>query len=389
MTDTLRIVALFGARVNFGQERANVDALAALREQGAEVLCIIRNERWPELVELNCRLEARGLKVTTAPYIDIPRRGWIVKTMVRNPIAFVWSNFSLMWLLFRFKPTHIHTFNPLYTFNFILALSLSSLPVIYRAGDRPVLHNFFWRLIWRFIVNRTAHFVADTEYIKSELAKTGVPRQRISVIYAPPPARSNAPSVQLPSAVAGDHVVRFVYAGQVQPHKGVDLLLDAFSRVSTTFPQARLVVAGPITDWSGHAWARQLQRKAEQSPSLACAVAFMGFVEDIPRLMSKCHVHFCPTVSEEPYGLVVLEAKSVGIPSVVFPSGGLKELVRSGIDGIVTTEKTSAALVAAMTSYLTNPACAAEHGRAAHDSLRAFGFETFADRWAAIYAHAT
>ena len=41
-----RILALFGGAVLFGQERGNIEALASLKEQGCEVLCLVRDEEW-------------------------------------------------------------------------------------------------------------------------------------------------------------------------------------------------------------------------------------------------------------------------------------------------------------------------------------------------------
>ena len=37
-----RILVLFGSAVVFGAERGNVEALRALKDQGAEILCLVR-----------------------------------------------------------------------------------------------------------------------------------------------------------------------------------------------------------------------------------------------------------------------------------------------------------------------------------------------------------
>jgi hypothetical protein len=42
-----RILALFGSGLLLGQERGNIEALAALRDEGCEVLCVIRDEPGP------------------------------------------------------------------------------------------------------------------------------------------------------------------------------------------------------------------------------------------------------------------------------------------------------------------------------------------------------
>jgi len=45
MTMQPRILALFGSTVLFGQERGNIEALRVLKEQGCEVLCLVREEK--------------------------------------------------------------------------------------------------------------------------------------------------------------------------------------------------------------------------------------------------------------------------------------------------------------------------------------------------------
>src|SRR5580693_1280718 len=93
----VRILALFGARVLFGQELANIEALAALQEEGCQVLCVIRPEEWPEV-----------LAWSTAPYIDYPIRGWLIHVAIQDPIAFLRGNAALRRILQSFAPTHIH-----------------------------------------------------------------------------------------------------------------------------------------------------------------------------------------------------------------------------------------------------------------------------------------
>jgi glycosyltransferase involved in cell wall biosynthesis len=117
-------------------------------------------------------------------------------------------------------------------------------------------------------------------------------------------------------------------------------------------------------------------------------VHFLGFIENVPDLMRQCHVHVCPSVWEEPYGLVAVEAKSVGLPSIVFPSGGLQELVEHGKNGWITRSKTADELSVALEYYLLNPTIAQEHGRHARKSLDALDLEKFPKRWLDVYTQA-
>jgi glycosyltransferase involved in cell wall biosynthesis len=381
MCEPPRIVALCGARVFFGQERANVEALAGLRRQGCGVLCAVRNEDWPELVELRKQLSGRGLSWKKFHYIDIPRKGWILRTLVRNPYALVRGNIEMISTIRRFRASHIHAFNPFYFLNFIPAILFCRIPIIYRCGDEPVQHNLLWRALWRYISKRADHFVADSNFIRDKLTDFNIDPRRISVIYSPAPYRPITAGTQIPESARSNKAFRFVYAGQLTVEKGIDVLIEAFSRVCSKFECAHLLIAGRISNWSGDEWARGLRDRVVRNNR----VHFLGWVENVPDLMRQCHVHVCPSMWEEPYGLVTVEAKSVGIPSIVFPSGGLKELVDHGTNGWITSSRTADELSDALEYYLLNPKIAEEQGRKARRSLDALELDSFSERWLNVY----
>jgi glycosyltransferase involved in cell wall biosynthesis len=385
MAQTPRIVALFGARVFFGQERANVEALAALRDQGCEVLCAVRHEDWTELIELRERLSARGLPWKNFHYIDIPRKGWILRTILRNPFAFARANLEMIRTIRSFRASHIHVFNPFYFLNFIPAIAFCRIPIIYRCGDEPVQHNRIWRALWRYLSNKADHFVADSNFIRDKLLSFNIDVKKVTVIYSPAPRRSTTSVAQLPESARSNQAFRFVYAGQLTPEKGADVLVEAFYRIYSKFDCAHLLIAGRISDWSGDDWARALRDRVARDQILSSRVHFLGFVENVPDLMRQCHVHVCPSVWEEPYGLVTVEAKSAGIPSIIFPSGGLKELVEHGSNGWITSSKTADELSKALEYYCLNPRIAEEHGRNARRSLDALELDSFSKRWLNVY----
>jgi glycosyltransferase involved in cell wall biosynthesis len=88
--------------------------------------------------------------------------------------------------------------------------------------------------------------------------------------------------------------------------------------------------------------------------------------------------------------LTVVEAKAHGIPSIVFPSGGLVELVEHGRDGWVCDFPTAASLESALRHYVVHPANLAEQGKAALHSLsERLRVQDYGRRWAEIYMSCT
>ena len=378
---TPRVLSLFGSRVIFGAERENIEVLSALRTSGAEVLCVVRPEAWNAHVAE--ALAARGLKTMTAAHIDGWLSGWGLRILLRNPIAFMRGNWSVFRAIRNFKPTHIHAFNHFLVFSFWPALMVTRVPLIYRAGDVPVRHRLIWRALWRFIVRRTKTFLAVSRFIAVKLQEAGVPPDRIEVIYAVPPARmtdfSRASFASgVPPAASDRQDVVFV--GQIIQDKGPHLLIAAFRGLAQRHPSARLLIAGRISDWEGDAWARELKDDVARDPVLSSRVFFTGFVEGVPALLAGRTVLVAPSLIDEALGLVVLEAKEAGIPAIVFPSGGLPEMIEEGHTGWICKDKTADAIAESLARYLGDVTLAARHGAAARQSLARFGVDTFRSR---------
>ena len=93
-----------------------------------------------------------------------------------------------------------------------------------------------------------------------------------------------------------------------------------------------------------------------------------------------------PSICEEAFGNVVLEAKREGVPSVIFRSGGLPEMVRHGVDGVICEERTPEALAAGIASLLEDEERRRAAGRAAREDFEArFGPERFARQWTEVF----
>ena len=367
-----RILSLFGSRVLFGAERENVEVLSAWQRGGATILCLVRHESWNTSVP--AELEARGFTVQRAPYLDGWTPGWRLKVLLRNPFSFVAGNWRFWRTVREFQPTHIHSFNAMYVLSFLPALSLIRTPLVYRAGDVPVEHRWIWRKVWQLVLRRTSRFLAVSNFIANALKSRGVDPARISMFHGIPPRRPGLSEVE--GTLAPSHprtlAPSFVFLGQLIPAKGVDVLLDAFRLVVDEHPAARLTIAGRITDDPVDAWARGLVDQVTRDPQLHDRVTFAGFVEHVPALLAGQLALVMPSQIDEALGLVVLEAKAAALAAIVTPKGALPELVRSNVDGIVTSDGSAPALAEAMKRYLTNPALAAQHGEAARASLASF-----------------
>jgi glycosyltransferase involved in cell wall biosynthesis len=310
--------------------------------------------------------------------------GWRLWIMLRNPFAFIVGNWRFLKIAREFRPTHIHAFTAFHILSFLAALVLMRAPMIYRAGEKPIMHRWVWRMLWGFVVARSQRFVPVSSFIANELKATGVKSERIEIIHGIPPKRQwNEVKIAIPPPDGSMRDIIFI--GQITESKGTHLLIQAFRSVAVSYTQARLLIAGRISEWSGDKWARDLRDIVAQDPVLRSRVIFLGFVENVPELLRGREVLVAPSLVEEGLPLVVMEAKAASVPSIVFPSGGLPEMIQHGVDGFVCHDKSAGALVEGLKSYLDCPSATVRHGTAAKASLVGLGVPDFASRWLAVY----
>src|SRR5207247_3666306 len=128
------------------------------------------------------------------------------------------------------------------------------------------------------------------------------------------------------------------FVRQIREVKGVRELVETACRIAVERHDVDFYLAGDYS-WQ-NAFATGLMNDI-RAKGLDHRIRFLGEINDVPQLLEQCDLHVCPSVWEEPFGLVVLEAKTQGIPSVVFPSGGLKETVQHQVDGYICADKTA------------------------------------------------
>ncbi len=388
-----RVLVVLGNRNLHGQERANIQVFAALKERGVDAL-FVTHAAWGHEA-LQPYLDGLGLRWATLPFARHFTRRTTAAEWPRNLARVAEGSRAFRRLLGTYRPTHVHLANPHYALAVLPALYASRVPVVYAIGDAPTEHHVLHRVLWRrLIVPRVGRFVCVSEFVRQRLVASGADARRARVVYPDPPARPPRQS-DLPADLAGPAAAPFAgrtvaYVGQITAQKGVHLLVDAAVALCRERPDVRFLVAGRIP--SASAFGRALARRVIEA-GLTDRIRFLGYVEDVPGLLALADVHACPSVAEEALGLVVMEAKAAGRPSIVLPTaGGPPEIVTDGDDGVVCRAATAEALAEGLQRLLVlDDAALAAQGAAARASLEQLGAtpETFARKWAEVYGTAS
>lgn len=383
-----RVLVTLGGIPLWGQERGNIQVFHALRDVGVDALFATHHSYGHESIQP--ALDGLGLRWTTAYYPGRWVKGKGVRWLARRFREAIQSNRELLRAARAYRPTHVHTMNERYAVDFLPAFKLLRIPVIYRVGDIPSQHRPVFRFAWRHLITPSvSRFVAISGFVRDALIAAGVPAHKISVIYNYPPERPALPGgSDLPDDVTAPYTGRTVaYVGQITADKGVDVLVEAALALCTERGDVRFILAGDYS-WR-NPFADELRGRVE-AVGLSDRIRFLGSISDVPGLLAAADFHTAPSVWEEPLGNVVVEAKRAGIPSVVFPSGGIPELVvEDGRDAVVCRDKTAGALADGLRYYLDlSPDALADAGAAAYESLEILGItrEAFIRAWANVFA---
>lgn len=127
----------------------------------------------------------------------------------------------------------------------------------------------------------------------------------------------------LPVAADGSRLLRILYVGQLVAGKGVRVLLEAAARLRVPFT---LTIVGAGRD-------EQLLRR--RAASLAPgAVRFAGWQTDVAPFFAAADVVVVPSLWNEPFCLVGVEALAAGVPVVAFDRGGIGDWLKPDETGV-------------------------------------------------------
>lgn len=141
---------------------------------------------------------------------------------------------------------------------------------------------------------------------------------------------------------------QLVFVGRLVSDKGVDILLDALALLAQGGKRVQLTVVGDGPE------AGALKAQAA-SLGIAAQVEFAGrhAGEALVALLNAHQVLVVPSVWEEPFGVVALEAMACGCVPLVARSGGLPDAV--GACGLVVARGDSVALAGGIDELIDNP----------------------------------
>jgi len=198
----------------------------------------------------------------------------------------------------------------------------------------------------RMILRHVDAVIAPTSNMCALLARFGVPRGRLHRV-------PNGIGRTGRSTSAGSHGgrrARLLYVGRLSPEKDPRCLLWAFAMLAHRGLDVELTLLGDGPE-------RRALRALAVRLGVGDRVRMPGFVPDVGPWLAGADVLISPSRTECMPN-AVLEAMSVGVPVVATAVGGVPEMIRHGVDGLLCPPCRPDVLAGAVHRLLSNGALA-------------------------------
>jgi glycosyltransferase involved in cell wall biosynthesis len=221
-----------------------------------------------------------------------------------------------------------------------------------------------WRTTWP----SAARVFVASPFVSDVLVADGALADRMRVVSYP---------VEPPPRAESERSFDVLYLGRLVPSKGVDVLLRALALIGGS----RAVIAGEGPD-------RERLVGLAAKLGLSSRVDFVGWVEqdERSRLLAGARLLAVPSLWDEPFGMVGVEALGTGLPVVGSEVGGIPSWLTDGRAGLLFPRNDHAALADALRRILDNPAFENELREHAPAEAARFSVERHLDTLLAEFA---
>lgn len=190
-----------------------------------------------------------------------------------------------------------------------------------------------------FYCYRTTKFITVSESTKRDLIGVGIPEKNISI---------TAEAIIMPPemAVEKSQNPTLIFVGRLAPMKRVEHFLETAALTKKVFPNLETWIVGGGEE-------EYVKSLKSQSEKLGLVATFFGRIDwqEKFELMGRAHLLVSASVKEG-YGLVILEAGTMGTPSVTYNVHGFRDAIIDGKTGLLSKENTPESLAGTVISLL-------------------------------------
>ena len=146
--------------------------------------------------------------------------------------------------------------------------------------------------------------------------------------------------------------------------KGQHILLEAVKEI----PQVQVLLVGKAL--FGEEEYVSMLKTLSNEPKLKGRIHWLGFRDDIPKLMKACDIIVHTSTEPEPFGRVIVEGQLAQKPVIASAAGGALEIVNDGINGYLFPPEDAIALRQSIQKLVSDRTLAQAIGQRGYESAK-------------------
>jgi glycosyltransferase involved in cell wall biosynthesis len=220
-----------------------------------------------------------------------------------------------------------------------------------------------------------ARIVTVSEAVKKTIVALGVRADRVVVIPAGVDINHFTPMRRQGSQQT------IGYIGRFSKEKGLDVLLAAFHQLRKTHPHVRML-------WVGKGPLEQELRAEAIRLGIDQSLTIYPHTSDIREFVRECDVMIMPATRRDSFGMLIIEAGAMNIPTIATSIGGFPEVIQQGKTGWIVPPGDPEALANQCAWVLDHGLETREIGKAARRWIAyAFPEQKMIDRFDALFRY--
>lgn len=290
-----------------------------------------------------------------------------------SPLKDLKSLCRLIRVFLREKPDMVHSMTPKAGLLCMMAAWICRVPVrvhTFTGLVFPTAKGLTQKLLMltdRITCACATHIIPEGQGVKNDLIDYRITRKPMRVLgygnvrgidleyFNPdlPAVKANAAKIRKPG------IFTFIFIGRLVSDKGINELVEAFSRLHNNYSASRLLLVGPL-EAELDPLAPETLEIIDNNP----AIQAVGNQEDVRPWLAASDALVFPSYREG-FPNVVIEAGAMGLPSIVTDINGSREIIRDGINGKIIPPRDADAIFREMKNMINNPVETATLGTSA------------------------
>jgi putative glycosyltransferase protein len=373
-----------------GIERVSIVKMNALVERGHEVYAITTDQGdTPCYFPLDPRVKHIDLGINYCDFNGLSRPARYFKSFAKKRL----HKERMTELLMKLKLDFLCVVSDMKDSEFVFNIPDGSVKIMehhggkywnvnmYRYAALP-FHLKFPRIVWGHLMTKKLNYY-DRKYdrlvtLTHEDARDC--RKHCSKVSVIPNPMTFAPKRAIPSVDAREKVILSV--GRLALEKNVTELIDMWAMIAHDYPDWKLRIVG-------EGYLHDSVVSKIRHLGLEKQIELCPFTQDVEAHYARASI-FTLTSFIEGFGLVLIEAETMGLPAVAYACKcGPRDIIRDGVDGFLAEQGDQATFIKGLRRLMDSEDLRRQMGEAAKANAERFSLDNVMKQWEALFAELT